>query len=144
MIRVIAESDLKPVSQLFISVFSNLPWNENWQLDWAYERICWIYSASGFVGYIATNNRQATGAIMGHFIPFRGKKGFQIVEFFVDNRFQNRGIGTKLLKRLETKLRQNNFDFVSLLTAKDSDAESFYVQQDYQRDCKIVLLRKTL
>ena len=45
-----------------------------------------------------------------------------------------------LLNQLESNLRQGNYDFVSLLTARDSSAESFYLKRNYQRDRKIVLL----
>ena len=57
---------------------------------------------------------------------------------------QNQGIRSKLLNKLESNLRQNNYDFVSLLTIKDSSAESFYAKYGYQRERKIVLLKQEL
>jgi len=81
---------------------------------------------------------------MGHFVPFQGKKGFQVVEFLVASNRQNRGIGTKLLNQLESNLKQDDYDFLFLLTAKESSAESFYLKRSYQRDSKIVLLNKEL
>ena len=81
---------------------------------------------------------------MGYSVPFQGKKGFQIVEFLVRRSRQNHGIGSKLLNRLESNLRRDNYDFVSLLTAKDSSAEFFYAKYGYKRDRKIVLLNKEL
>jgi ribosomal protein S18 acetylase RimI-like enzyme len=81
---------------------------------------------------------------MGYFVPFKGEKGFEIVEFLVETNYQNQGIGNKLLIQLELNLHQNNYDYIWLLTAKDSSAESFYSKRNYQRDCKIVLLNKEL
>ena len=143
-IEKITIEDLNSISQLFVSVFSNPPWNEYWKFDWAYERLNWIYQSQGFEGYIARDSDRSIGAIMGHFVPFQGKKGFQIVEFLVRGDRQNQGFGTKLLEQLELNLRQDNYDSVFLLTAKDSNAESFYAKHDYQRDRKIVLLNKEL
>ena len=143
-IEATAQKDLKAISQLFISVFSNPPWNEYWEFNWAYERLNWIYQSPGFKGYVAKNSDRAIGSIMGHFVPFQGKKGFQVVEFFVQSDRQNEGIGTELLSQLESNLRQDNYDFVFLLTAKESSAESFYRKYSYQRDRKIVLLNKEL
>jgi aminoglycoside 6'-N-acetyltransferase I len=143
-ICAITEQDLQVISQLYVSVFSNPPWNEDWEITWAYERLNWIYQSQGFAGYIALDSKQILGAIMGHFVPFKGEKGFEIVEFLVATNYQNQGIGNKLLAQLELNLQQNNYDFTWLLTAKDSSAESFYCQRNYQRDCKIVLLNKEL
>ena len=36
------------------------------------------------------------------------------------------------------------FIFIFLLTYKDSAAESFYLKRDYDRDDKLVLLRKKI
>ena len=143
-IESVAIANLPSISQLFVSVFSNSPWNEDWEIDWAYERLNWIYQSPGFAGYLAIENEQVYGAIMGHFVPFKGKKGFQVVEFLVNNERQNRGIGTKLLNQLESHLKQDNYNFLFLLTAKASSAEFFYTKRSYQRDSKIVLLNKEL
>lgn len=143
-IRRIEVADLEVISQLYVSVFSSSPWNEYWEYSWAYERLNWISKSQGFVGYIAINNKEAIGAILGHFIPFKGKKGFEIIEFLVDANYQNRGIGTKLITRLELDLKQHSYNFILLLTAKNTSAESFYLKRDYQRDNKLVLLRREI
>ena len=143
-IYAIAKQDLQAISQLYVSVFSSSPWNEDWESTWANERLNWIYQSPGFAGYIALDSKQIIGAIMGHFVPFRGEKGFQIVEFLVATNYQNQGIGNKLLTQLELNLQQDNYDFAWLLTAKNTDAESFYLKRNYQRDCRIVRLNKKL
>lgn len=143
-ICAIAKQDLQVISQLYVLVFSSPPWNEDWEITWAYERLNWIYQSQGFAGYIALDSKQILGAIMGHAVPFKGKKGFEIVEFLVATHHQNQGIGNKLLTQLELNLKQDNYDFAWLLTAKNTDPESFYSKRNYQRDCKIVLLNKEL
>lgn len=142
-ISAIAEDDLKSISQLYVSVFSNPPWNEFWQYDWAHERLGWIYRSQDFIGFVAKDNK-IIGAILGYGVPFKGKQGYQIVEFFVDTRYQNKGIGNKLLLRLELELRQHNYDFISLLTYKDTAIEAWYKKRNYQRDNKLVLLRQEI
>ena len=143
-IERVAAKDLLSVSYLFVSIFDRSPWNEHWELDWAYERINWLYNSCGFRGYIAIEGDRIIGAIMGYFIPFQGKKGFKIEEFLVQTEHQNLGIGTLLLDKLESSLKQDSYDFVSLLTARNSNAESFYIGRSYRRSPKIVLLNKEL
>ncbi|MGL5834617.1 MAG: GNAT family N-acetyltransferase [Waterburya sp.] len=143
-IRAIAQQDLQTISKLYVSVFSNPPWNEDWEFSWAYERLNWVFQSQAFAGYMALEGEETLGAIMGHFVPFKGEKGFTIVEFLVATNHQNQGVGSKLLTQLESELQLANYDFVSLLTAKDTEPESFYIKQNYQRDHKIVLLNKEL
>ena len=143
-IKAIARQDLEPISQLYVAVFSSEPWNEHWEYDWAYERLNWIYQSQGFIGFVAIDNGQIIGAILGYFFPFKGEKGFKILEFFVAANYQKRGIGSKLLWELELKLKQNKCDFTTLLTSKNTAIESFYLKRNYKRDSKLVLLRRRI
>ena len=143
-ISAIVEEDLKLISQLYVSVFSNPPWNEFWQYDWAHERLSWIYRSQVFIGFVAKDNNKTIGAILGYCVPFKGKQGYRIVEFFVDTRYQNKGVGNKLLLRLELEVRQHNYDFISLLTYKDTAIEAWYKKRNYHRDNKLVLLRQEI
>ena len=143
-IAAIAKKDLESMSQLFVSVFSNSPWNEHWQYNWAYERLNWVYQSQGFVGFVAQDKDITIGAILGCSVPFQGKKGFKIIEFFVATDYQHRGVGTRLLNTIELELEQRNYDFISLLTSKDSAAESFYLKRNYMPNDKLILLRKNV
>ena len=143
-IAAIAKQDLKLISQLFVSVFSNPPWSEYWEYNWAYERLNWIYEARGFVGFFIADDDLIIGAILGRFAPFQGKKSFEIVEFFVRTNYQNQGVGTKLLLKLESELKQNYYDFIVLLTSRNTEVESFYRKRNYKPDDKLVLLRKNI
>ena len=143
-IRALRSQDLVLLSQLYVSVFSSSPWNEYWEYDWAYERLNWVYQAQGFIGFVVMDSDYIIGAILGHFVPFKGKKGFEIVEFFVDADYQGKGAGTKLLLKLESKLKQKNYDFIILLTGRDTTAESFYLKRNYQPDNKLILLQQEI
>ena len=138
----VRRKDIEPISNLFLSVFSEPPWNEYWEYQWVYERLQWIYESKGFYGYFVELEGTIIGAILGCVVPFCGQKGFEIKELFVDSKFQGKGIGTKLIERLESELNQSNHKFIILLTARESNAESFYLNKGYQANNKLVLLRK--
>lgn len=143
-ICAIDEKDLESISQLYVFVFSSQPWNENWEYDWAYERLSWIYQSQGFIGFIGIDNNTIIGAILGHFVPFQGEKGFEIIDFLVKESYQNQGVGTKLLTRLNLELKDNYYNFISLWTVKDTMVESFYFKRNYQRNNQLVFLRRTI
>lgn len=73
-IRAIAQQDLQTISKLYVSVFSNPPWNEDWEFTWAYERLNWVFQSQGFAGYIALKGEETLGAIMGQ-VPCRKTTG---------------------------------------------------------------------
>ena len=143
-IREIKVKDLTVISNLYVSVFGNPPWNEYWEYAWAYKRLLWIFNSQGFKGYIAEVNSKIIGAILGFVVPFKGKKGFNIIEFFIALEHQKQGIGSKLLKKLEIDLKNYNHDFITLLTAKNSSAEVFYLNRQYNIDREIELLNKEI
>ena len=101
-----------------------------------------ISDSQGFLGYLATINGEIIGAILGNFVPFKGIRGFKILEFYVDSKYQKQGIGSKLLHKLEYELKTNGYNFITLLTAKNSEAESFYLRKEYQINDKLELLDK--
>ena len=143
-IRKINAEDLTAISNLYVSVFGNPPWNEHWEFSWAYFRLLWIYRSQDYYGYVAEVDQKIVGAILGCYIPFKGKKGFKILEFFVAFENQQQGIGSKLLNKLESELQANNYDFITLLTAKSSSAESFYLNREYSVNQKLELLNKEI
>ena len=143
-IREIKAKDLTVISDLYVSVFSNAPWNEHWEYAWAYERLLWIFNSQGFKGYVAKVNSKIIGAILGFVVPFKGKKGFNIIELFIALEHQKQGVGSQLLKKLEIDLKSYNYDFITLLTAKDSFAEAFYLNRQYNINQEIELLNKEI
>lgn len=136
--------DLKYLSELYVSVFSLPPWNEYWEYSWAEERLAWIFNSQGFMGYLATINDEIIGTILGNLVPFKGTKRFKILDFFVSYKYQKQGIGSQLICKLESELKTNSYNFVTLLTAKNSKAETFYLHKDYQINEKLELLYKEL
>ncbi|MDY6936080.1 MAG: GNAT family N-acetyltransferase [Cyanobacteriota bacterium] len=141
-IRKIEPRDLRSLSELYVSVFRIPPWNEHWECDWAEERLTWIFNSQSSYGYLTTINSKIIGAILGNFIPFKGEKGFEILELFVAHQYQRQGIGSKLLDRLEHELKEDGYNFITLLTAKNSETELFYLHKDYQINRKLRLLDK--
>lgn len=143
-IRRIVIQDLTAISSLYVSVFSSPPWNEYWEYNWAHQRLRWIYNNRGFKGYVAEAGTTILGAILGYSIPFRGEKGFNILEFFVAAENQQQGIGSQLCAKIELELKNCNYSFINLLTAKSSQAESFYLSKGYQINRQLELLNKKI
>ncbi|NER84130.1 MAG: GNAT family N-acetyltransferase [Leptolyngbya sp. SIO1D8] len=143
-IRKITAQDLDGLCDLFVKVFKQEPWKEEWELAWAKERLQYILDSKYSESLIAENGHEIIGAILGRGMPFRGRLNFEIVEFFVSPHFRNQGIGTKLMISLEQILKQAKYHEIFLLTAKGSTAEIFYQKQHYRLNEQLCLMSKVL
>lgn len=55
-----------------------------------------------------------------------------IEDMFIGDQYQNKGIGTKLLKRLELYAKKNNYSYVKLFVEENIKAEKLYQKQGYK------------
>ncbi|MEM7016974.1 MAG: GNAT family N-acetyltransferase [Pseudomonadota bacterium] len=131
-IREIQEADLDVLSTLYVSVFSGPPWNEEWHHEWALARLTDICEFAGFYGLLVEDNAQVIAGVLGRSLPFKGRKEYEMIEFFVNSERQGEGIGKQLITTLETSLKQQGHAFCTLLTGKGTDAEFFYKRNGYK------------
>lgn len=143
-IRKITTQDLDELCDLYVEVFKQEPWNEEWKLEWAKERLTYILDLKYSEGLIAENTNKVMGAILGRGVPFKGEFSFEVVEFFVSPNLRNKGIGTKLITFLEQTLAQANYHKVFLLTAHGSTAELFYQRRGYALNKQLCFMAKAL
>lgn len=143
-IRKIYREDIKALSELYVSVFSKAPWNETWESSWADERLSEIFASPGFIGYLCKYENNLVGAILGRSLSFKGRREFEILEFFVNTKNQNSGSGSKLLSTLEAELTSKAYKYTTLLTARNSDAERFYNNRGYNSSTKMVFMSHEL
>lgn len=143
-IREIKQADIETLSALYVSVFSQPPWNESWELQWAVDRLSDIYASPGFIGLLYEENKIVSGALVGRSLPFKGRKEFEIVEFFVKSSDQSAGIGSTLLSKLELALTSKAYKTTTLLTAKGGKAERFYNNRGFKSSTKMVFMSHEL
>ncbi len=129
--------------ELFIDVFSKEPWNDNWKSNkHAEEFLQDIVNTPGFKSLLYIKDDKVIGALFGHTIKWCEGYEFYIREFFVDSNFQGEGIGTKLMKELERKLKKEDIHTVVLLTERRTQAKKFYENKGYKINNDIVFMYK--
>lgn len=143
-IREILEQDIVPISNLYISVFKEAPWNEEWRLNQAVERLMGIYNSPGFYGLLHEDMDNPVAVILGRSLTFRNWKEFEIMELFVNPAYQGMGIGSELVKQLEFDLKQKGYFKTTLLTARDTQVEEFYVKNGYKTSNRMIYMSHEL
>jgi len=132
-IRLLQDSDLDEVANLFTKVFNSEPWSEPWNFETSYKRLLDISKTPGYIGigYFNQNN-QLIGFLVGNEEQWADSKRFYINEICVLTNIQQKGIGTSLLNYLKRILIERKIDGAYLSTEKgERKPESFFEKNGY-------------
>jgi len=145
MERIVAltAENLDDCALLFMQVFNGEPWCEDWTLEAARERLREILGTPGAVG-LACADERVIGLIAGYCERSIGGPVFYLKEMCVHPDWQHQGIGTRLLRRLECRLKQSGVGQVYLLTRRNGPAEEFYAASGFRTSERMALMSRHL
>lgn len=123
--RLIKASDIDGCSSLFAQVFSSAPWGEEWTQDLAFKRLSYFYETKGFLGVVA-EEEGVVGFALGNIEPFYFGSMFYLREMCVESDLQRKGVGSKILDRLDAELANLQVKRVYLATDRTIPAATFY------------------
>jgi aminoglycoside 6'-N-acetyltransferase I len=135
---------LKECADLFVSVFSHAPWNENWEIESAFNRLEDFYNMSMSHSVVAILEDQIIGFAIGYIETWNQGKSFYLKEICVKPTKQRSGIGTKIMDVLSQNLVNLGVNKLYLLTARDSPASEFYSKCGFCHNSPIIMMSKTL
>ena len=131
--------DLDPHARLYTTVFNGQPWNENWSVANASQRLNCYRSTPNFIGVEAHEGEALLGFIIGNFEPYQSGQVYVLKEMCVATQVQRKGVGAQMLGKLHAILQDSKIETVNLVTRKDSDAESFYMKHGYAQAQRVGL-----
>lgn len=120
-------SDMEMVKELFLSVFSQEPWNDDWsdkeQLDRYIGDLLGHPRALCF-GLFAQG--KLLGLSLGYIRYWYEGTEYRIEELCISRHYQGRGIGQDFLKRIEEQLERRQIVHILLQTERNLPAYFFY------------------
>jgi ribosomal protein S18 acetylase RimI-like enzyme len=131
MIREAISSDAPSIRALM------QPVSGFWQSWWSDETIADAIQSANKLAFVWEDNSQVLGFVCAHDLGFRA----YLSELVVDTRHRHRGIGTRLVRAVETALRSRNQRV--LIADIWRDTESFYRGLGWEPP-NVVLLRQKL
>ncbi|WP_438315607.1 GNAT family N-acetyltransferase [Sporosarcina sp. FA9] len=141
-IRLFEENDLLKCTRLFINVFNEEPWNDNWSEGVAKQYLLDYTNTPGFMGILAVKEEVIIGFIFGaHKVWWSGNEFF-INEMCVSTEIQKTGIGSILLNYLLKKLDSEKVSNLSLLTDRGIPAEAFYKKNGFMEIERLMFLSR--
>lgn len=142
-IKVLTENDLENCAQLFVEIFNNEPWNDQWTLKGALTYISEFFYTPNFKGYLAMEGEEIIGFLYGVKRSWWSGSEFYIHEMGVKPAYQGKGIGSGLLEYLNKEL-DGKVAYLSLLTDRGMPAESFYQKHNFEVIERLVFYSKDL
>jgi ribosomal protein S18 acetylase RimI-like enzyme len=140
-VRAFRDGDLDRCVELFVKVFSQEPWEDQWpSAERAQAYLSDIMGTPGFRGYVACEGRQILGMCFGHKVRWWSGDEYYLDELCVDSAVQRNGIGTQLVEYAKERLLKEGVQFIVLLTEKDTVASQFYAKQGFEASDKAAFM----
>ena len=126
------ESAASIIKELFVSVFSAEPWNDDWsnenQLD------LYIHDLIGqnnSLTYGLYEGTELIGISMGHIKHWYTGTEYYIDELCISTSKQGKGVGTLFVSEIEKACKELGLTHIFLLTEKNVPAFTFYKKQQF-------------
>ncbi|MGF7118698.1 GNAT family N-acetyltransferase [Methanobacterium oryzae] len=131
-LRTFNIGDIDKCAKLFKEVFSDYPWYDNWiSFNQVRNYLIELIENPVFEGFLAYDDKEIVAVCLGHKRSWWMGKEFCIDEFYVANKMQGNGIGTKLMDYVKDSLIKEDYTRLVLLTNKEIPAEEFYIKNGF-------------
>ncbi|BCL77421.1 hypothetical protein JHS3_31570 [Jeongeupia sp. HS-3] len=143
-VRPLLAGDLSLLVAGFIATFNAAPWHDEWQSETAHAYLAGLCAHPEARAWVIERDDELLGAAFGHIRRWWAGDELFVDEFFVRADCQRQGLGRLLLDTLEAELRAEGVGAVTLLTARATPAEDFYLAQDYHGKPELRFMVKPL
>lgn len=126
VIRQVSGEELRPAADLHVAVFSLHPWNEPRPIEETVAQFEKYAASPGFAGYVAEQDGDIVGGVIGRMPAVGPAKEYRISELFVAPAYQRQGIGELLVLYLIDKAEKIGAQRVAASTLIDTPASAFY------------------
>lgn len=128
------ESAISIIKELFVGVFSNEPWND----DWSDEKQLHLYiqdliGQSNSLTFGLFEGTKLIGISMGHIKHWYSGTEYYIDELCIDTAKQGQGIGTFFMNSIEKACRELELTHIFLLTEDNVPAFEFYKKNGFYK-----------
>ncbi|MCX4029148.1 GNAT family N-acetyltransferase [Endozoicomonas sp. SM1973] len=138
------EDDLVECAQLYVNTFKDEPWNEDWDLEDAFNRLHNFLTPPYSIGLKVVNESEIQGFLIGEIEQWRGSQSFYLREICISKKMQGLGLGKKLMHTLNNELIAKNVSRVYLVTQRDTTPESFYRALGFKTNDKLIVMGKSV
>ncbi len=126
------ETDKTSLKALFLSVFTQEPWNDDWSDKDQFDR--YIDDLTGnpnSLSFGLEENGELIGAALGSIRHWFSGTEYVLDEFFIRTDLQGQGCGSTFLNLIEESLRKKDIRRIFLQTERNVPAYAFYQKNGF-------------
>jgi len=145
MIKKLFAENKNEVQNLFHSVFSKPPWNDEWDLEAQLPKYIsdLMDNHNSFsLGYY--HEDQLMGLSLGYVFHWWEGTDYFIKEFCIDSDFQGEGHGKAFLDEMNDLLRSESIKAIWLMTERTTPAYTFYQKNGFKELKENVMFAKSV
>ncbi|MBQ8831561.1 MAG: GNAT family N-acetyltransferase [Oscillospiraceae bacterium] len=140
LIEVMKTEDIDLVIPLYIDYYNNHE-DSCWTELTAKKRIHQVLTIDNAYSLIMKDDDGTVlGFVMGYFKQYDDILGYTLEEIIIAYEYQNKGLGSKLLSALETKVKEIGASCIELQAVNDELHERYYGKAGY-RDAKNFVMK---
>lgn len=132
MIKQLGIEYIEEIKSLFVEIFTNEPWNDDWsdskQLS---EYIMDLVGNRNSLTLGLFENNKLIGLSMGSIMHWHIGNEYYIYEFCIKAENQGKGMGTIFLKEIEDYVKTKNVTHIFLQTERTVPAYDFYLKNGF-------------
>jgi ribosomal protein S18 acetylase RimI-like enzyme len=138
----IDHDDLVDCSELFVSIFKEPPWNENWDIEDAFERLSTFLSSPKTISFKAEAEGRICGFLIGEIQRWKKSNVYYLKEMCVTTSMQRQGIGKAMMDQLERILQEEHVSQIYLVTQRNGVPSKFYSRLEFKENSSIMVMAK--
>lgn len=131
VIRRLENKDIKNAAILLKETYAMAPWNEDWTIEVAEERMKELFSCPMAICYVSEEENQINGVMCGRKITYWSGKEYFVDEFFISPAYQGKGLGSSMLEFVRQDLSKHEIASIVLNTGKGFPSEKFYLKNGF-------------
>lgn len=142
-LHYLQKEQVKATAELYISVFSEEPWNEEYDSFEQVEALIRNFmSKDCYLNFVAIEENEVIGLCLGLKKPWIKGIEYYIDEFCIKTDRQGRGLGSAFLAQIEAEILRLGMDGMMLNTEKGVPAEKFYLKNGFHQLDDLIVLGK--
>lgn len=115
-LRAFNLDDVDACVELYVTSLNAVSSRQEWNLKAAEERLQGILESPVFAGWVAEDEGQIVGMVLGVYAYWVGGKGFELLELFCEPKADRKALGQAMLELLAPLLKAAHVDRISALT----------------------------
>lgn len=127
ILKRLDENASSQIKELFVNVFSNEPWNDDWSDENQLQRyIHDLIGQNNSLSFGLFSEDRLIGLSLGHIRHWYSGTEYFIDELCISTHMQGKGIGTIFVSEIEKACKEIEVKHLFLLTDNNAPAFSFY------------------